>query len=514
MKLNKSGKVGVLILFLLGAGKIVALLRDMLFSMYFGTSIQADAYFSANILPNLINMTFVMSALIFFIPVYSKVVIEKGDEEARKFTSNLMNIFVSINIVLSLISFLLAPYLIKIIAPGLSGAVYEISVELSRLMVLSFPITSIVHVLINVSNANHRHLFPQTITVLNGIITIVLMIIYVPKYGVYCVPIIGLFAWFIQVFIQGYLIRDIYKYKMYFNLKDENAKKIIRLAIPVIIATAAVQINLAIDTMWGSILGTGSISVINYAQKIFNLLNGTIVLTIITLSYPILSKMFGLMEYDKFLASIKKYLKIILYVMIPVVIISLVSSEEIVKLIYLRGNFNLDNAKLVSDVFKIYLLSVIFVGIKEFYTRIFYIIGDSITPTRISVIGILLNIILNSVFVRILGVYGIALSTLISSYFMFSLNHKFLTRKIKNSTGIIMRNYNKPELIKLVLCILIIFLVSNSISSVFVSYNSMVRLILVSITVFVMYLGFLLITKNEVLQFVFTDNQNNKIEKE
>ncbi len=410
-------KTGSMVFVLIILGKIFSLVREMYFSALFGTSMYADAYFTANIIPNLLNTPLTISSLVFFIPLYTQCRTEKGQDETDKFTSNLMTIYVIFNTCLAVFAILCSPVMIKLLVPEYSEQAYICTVRLSQLLVLSFPATIAVHVLMNVSNAHQKHFAPQLLTVCNSLIAIILMYFFVPEYGIYAVPVIGLAGWVVQLFFQGYCVRKQFRYKFYINLKDPLLRSMIVLALPVIVATAAEQINLSVDNVLASSIGTGSVSVLNYAQKLFNLLNGTIATAIITVSYPVFSRLYAEKNKKLLIENINKYFNIIMVIMIPIMALCMIFREEIVRVVFGRGAFEEGSVYLVGSVFMIYVAAIPFAALKELVTRIFYIYGESKLPMIINALCIAINISLSIVFVRYFGLEGIVGGTVIATAF-------------------------------------------------------------------------------------------------
>lgn len=415
---NKSTnilKTGGVVFILIVLGKFFSLFREIYFSALFGTSQYADAYFVANIIPSLLNTPLTISSLVFFIPLYTKCREEKGEAEANRFASNLLTIYVIFNTILCILAFVASPVMIRIIASEYDAETYNCAVQLSRLLVLSFPVTIAVHVLMNLSNAKQKHFAPQLLTLLNSIIVMGLMYALVPTYGIYVVPISGLLAWVFQLFFQSFCLHREYKYRLTLNLKDPLIRTMIVLALPTIVATAAEQINLSVDNFLCTSLGTGTVSVLNYAQKLFNLLNGTIATSIITVSYPVFSRLYAEKKKENLTQNVNKCFSVIVFVLLPITILCMVLSKEVVTIIFGYGEFDADSIERVGQVFQIYVLAVPFAAIKELVTRIFYIFEESKTPMLINVMCIGINIVFSILLVQFMGVTGIVIATVLAT---------------------------------------------------------------------------------------------------
>lgn len=455
---QKTVTAGFLVLIFSILGKIVSFVREISFSAVFGTTNLTDAYFSANVIPSILNIPITISALMFFIPLYNDRRVNNGYNAANVFSSNVLNVFTLITICLTIFVQIFAPLLIRLVAPGFDEETFKYSVELLRLLCLSFPITLVTSVFINISNANQKHFSPQLLVVINSSITILAILFLAPKYGIYVVPISGLVAWFFQLFLQHFFIKDMFTYKFVINFKDPYLRKIIILAIPVIIASFAEQINLMVTNILCSQLGEGSISIINYALRILNLVNGTITIAILTVMYPVFSLLMAQKDYSKFSQSFNSSIKICLLTVTPLAVLCLIGGFEIIKTIYYRGNMMLDAVTDISVVFIFYSIGIIFIALREIYVRIFYTLNNSILPMYISLGCSTLNILLNILLIKKMGISGVALGASISNILYFVLVRSFLVRKFSFVSYSIEKKFYKELCLALLASIIIWYL--------------------------------------------------------
>jgi putative peptidoglycan lipid II flippase len=111
----------------------------------------------------------------------------------------------------------------------------------------------------------------------------------------------------------------------------------------------------------------------------------------------------------------------------PAVVGLLVFSEQIVGLLYGRGNFSEADVLMVSYVLKAYSLGLVFFSLQKALSSVFFAKGDTFTPMKASLLAILsegTSAIIYA-FVLKLGAVGLALGTATSSIFSFG----YLLRK-------------------------------------------------------------------------------------
>ena len=127
---------GLLVVFAL-VSRVLGIVRNGLLSWRFGAGEETDIYLAAFRIPDFIYGILIMGGIsVVFLPVFSEY-IEKEKNIIWEFTSNLLNILLVLLAVLSLLAFVLAPFLVDAVAPGFTEEQKEITVSMTRLMLLS-----------------------------------------------------------------------------------------------------------------------------------------------------------------------------------------------------------------------------------------------------------------------------------------------------------------------------------------------------------------------------------------
>src|SRR3989339_1461688 len=142
----------VLIAFFSVISKLLGLYRDRLLAAYFGAGPTLDSYYAAFKLPDLIFNTLVLGALASaFIPVFTRVWLEDKDR-ANRLANTILNYLMLALLLLSVLFFFLAPAIVRIIVPGFSSSQLQLTVSLTKIMLLSiifFGISNIVGGILN-----------------------------------------------------------------------------------------------------------------------------------------------------------------------------------------------------------------------------------------------------------------------------------------------------------------------------------------------------------------------------
>lgn len=498
--MSRNSKIGILLMIITGASKVAALLLTLVFSRVFGANLLTDAYYAAGTVPNLINNSLTVSSLTLFIPIYTECFTKEGKYGADKFSSSVLNSYAVFNFFLTIFVILASPVLANIVAPGFGSEGLTHTRNLICLLSLSFPITISAQVLINVDNANSHHLTQAALTLLNHILTIVLLITISSKYGIYSYPYVCIAAWIVQLVLQYISSRRYFKHYIRSFVKNKYLKTMLKLSIPVIIATSAEQINLAVDNVISSTLPTGSISYLGYSHKIYVAVLGLFTAVMMTIYYPIISRDYSSGNKDRMYSDIKQYANALTLIVMPVAVLLILSSDLIAKVLYGGGSISDDGLKTVGILFAIYCAGLVFAAIKDFTTRLFYVKHVTKTPMIINVFCVAFNIVLSITLKNYIGIYGVALATTLATLLCAAVECCVLinqaggwiilkARKVfdaKNHGQVIISNA-----ISGILCFAIMCLLPEC--------NSFIRLIIIGFAFILIYFICLVVLRNDLV---------------
>jgi putative peptidoglycan lipid II flippase len=158
-------------------------------------------------------------------------------------------------------------------------------------------------------------------------------------------------------------------------------------------------------------LGSGSVSALNYGNKIPAFLSSIGVIALGTAVLPHFSRLVAVGDHAQLRHTIKTYARWILLISIPLTVVFIALSESIVKLVFERGAFGPEDTILVARVQQMYLLQVPFLVLGILGVRVLVAMSKNHLLTIMSVVNLAVNVVGNIVFMRWLGVSGIALST-------------------------------------------------------------------------------------------------------
>jgi len=429
--LNKRGYVlTALFALIVLSGKIFAFIRDIVISNFFGSDFKTDAYFVANSIPSLIFVGFFSTVSLVFLPHYNKLRLNKGKEESSLFASNVLNTYVIVSFIISLLGVLFSEKLVSIVAPAFKGETLILCIKLTRILCLSFLFSVSAGILSAIQNVEKAILGPQLIPVFNNLIVISAVLFLGGRFGVEVLAYSSVLAWILQMPLQYLLSRKMFNYRPIINLKDRSLKDMGIMMLPAFVGISIDQLNFLIDNNLGSGLVEGSISALNYSTRLINFFSGLFVIVIANVIYPKISDKIVVDDNVGVSKLLNSTLRVFLLIAVPLTIISCLLRVEIVTLVFGRGEFGESAISMTSSVFLYYSVGILFILIREVNNKVFYAKLDSKTPLFISLGAIFVNLFLSVLFVKNMGVSGLALATSISIGFYVLVQFAVLIKSI------------------------------------------------------------------------------------
>lgn len=405
---NLQTKNITLAAFILGAtsflSAILGLLRDRMLAGRFGAGSELDVYYAAFRLPDFIAMVLVMGAIAAAItPVFSHYLVGSR-EKAWRFLANLLNLFLISLIVLSLLLFIFAPQIVSLIAPGFEAGKREATIDLTRIMLFSPILLGISNIISSILRVFRRFLITSVSPIMYNLGIIFGILFFLPRMG-----LVGL-AWgvvlggFLHFLIQLPILFKIgFSPQNLFNFKEPGFIKVLKLTLPRSLGLASSQINLIIITVLASNLAAGSIAVFNLADGLSRPLLTFIANSFSVAAFPVLSLAFSKKNKEKFLRVFSEAFSKTLIFILPLSFLLFLFRVQIVELIFKVGKFGVQDATLTAGALAMFTLGIFSQGLVLLIAKAFYALHDTKIPALSSILGMVVNISLAFLFIRLLS---------------------------------------------------------------------------------------------------------------
>ena len=225
------------------------------------------------------------------------------------------------------------------------------------------------------------------------------------------------------------------RYKFIFNLKDPYVIEMFKLMIPTLIGIFGYQINEIVDNRFATMLPAGTASALNYASRLYLLPIGVFAISLSVVIFPTLSQAVVKNQKKRVKNTIQKGLNMLAFLIIPSSTILMGYAEQIVTLVYKRGNFSDKGVIITAGSLKFYALGLLFFSTIHLLTRSHYVYKDRTLPVISSFVAIFINIILDFLLYKQYRHIGLTVATSFSAMInylilLISLNKRHI--KINN----------------------------------------------------------------------------------
>ncbi len=385
--------------------RILGLVRDIVFSRWFGASAATDAFFVAFKIPNFLRRMFAEGSFsLAFVPVLAEYR-ERGDHAAMKsLIDATAGSLLAILAVLTGIGILAAPWFIVVFAPGFAGEPEQQHLATGMLRV-TFPYLLFIALTAlagGILNTLGRFAIPALTPALLNVCLIVAAIAFSDRFDE---PVKAL-AW--GVLVAGVLqlavqLPVLARHRVLPfprpNFAHPGVRRIMKLMVPTLFGSSVAQINLLFDVLIASLLIEASISWLYYGDRLMEFPLGMFGVALAVVFLPTLSSLHARADRIEFRNTLEWALLLGLVVALPASVGLAVLAEPIVTTLFHYGEFTGHDVEMSALALTAYCLGLpAFIGVKilapAFFSR-----QDTATPVRVAIIALSSNMLLNVIFV-------------------------------------------------------------------------------------------------------------------
>lgn len=437
---------------LVGAGillsRLSGLIRDRVFAHYFGNSDAADAFKAAFRIPNFLQNLFgegVLSAS--FIPVYAGLRAAGKEAEARRVAGAIFSLLAFATSILVLIGVLATPFLIDVIAPGFSGAKRELTIRLVRILFPGAGLLVFSAWCLGILNSHRRFFLSYAAPVIWNLALIASLLLFGHSHPPY--PLARILAWAsvigsgLQAAIQlPVVLRLLRGLPLSLAYHMRSVKTVVRNFVPVFLGRGVVQISAYVDALLASLLPTGAVAALSYAQTLYILPVSLFGMSVSAAELPIMSGALGDKDaVARILRSrLTSGLRQIAFFVLPSALAFMAVGDVIVGAIYQTGRFTRADGVYVWGILAGAGVGLLASTFGRLYSSVFYALRDTRTPLRYATVRVALTSILGYGCALPLppaigidprwGVAGLTLSAGIAAWVEFTLLRRRLNHRI------------------------------------------------------------------------------------
>jgi len=450
-KRAKAGEVGRSA-FLVAAGiflsRVSGLVRDRAFSHFLGLSDAADAFRAALKIPNFLQNLFgegVLSAS--FIPVYARLVAEEKDEDAGRVGGAIFSILALVTSVIVVCGILVTPIIMPILAPGFTGEKRELTIQLIRILFPGVGLLVLSAWCLGILNSHRRFFLSYVSPVIWNIAIIVALLSFGSRVDLSSLVVHAAWASVagsgLQFLVQlPVVLKLVPKLRVAFQFANTNVRIVLGNFVPVFVSRGVVQVSAYVDTTLASLLPTGAVSSLSYAQTLYLLPVSLFGMSVSVAELPAMSSAMG--SQDEIAAIIRQRIsssiRRIGFFVIPSAIAFIALGDIVAGAIYETGRFTHSDSVFVWGILAGSAVGLVAQTTGRLYSSAYYALRDTRTPLRFALVRVVLTTGLGYLFAIPLpkllgvdanwGVAGLTASAGMAAWVEFLLLRRGMNRRI------------------------------------------------------------------------------------
>jgi len=391
---------------------MVSFAAQAVIAAYFGTTAMLDSYLVGVTLPTTIYMIISTALGPAAVVYFNQVKAREGDTAAFQSISGLLILLGGSGIAMWILLFTGADRLVTWLAPGLNDLVKVEAIRCLQITSLSLPLLMMYSLLIGLLNAQHMF-FRTTLAsiLLVGLVPLPVLLGSQKSAGALAWGFnAGAFAACFLLFLVGVYKKQLRTGRIWWS----DLRHALSISLPPLGAAACAQALWLAERYFASSLDPGTISALNYGQRIVNFIGGGLTFATSALMLPYLSAWVEAGERDEAANFNRKAMIGTTICAVAGVILILGSADWLVRLAYARGHF--DALAIASTTTAVCSYLGIFVA---------YLYGAIITPNALamnekqlmllsSAVPLMAYLLLTPVLVEIFGYRGLPLSASIA----------------------------------------------------------------------------------------------------
>ncbi|HZH26376.1 MAG TPA: murein biosynthesis integral membrane protein MurJ [Azospirillaceae bacterium] len=415
--------------------RVAGFARDILNAALLGAGPVSDAFFVALKLPNLFRRLFGEGAFsVAFVPLFNAELQGRGRAAAHLFAERCLAVMIAVVVPFSALMMWGMPWLMAFLAPGFADepAKYGLAVELTRITFPYLLLISLVTLYGGVLNSlNSFGPFAAAPVAFNLVQILAMLLAWwiggdVARMLAVAVTLSGAVQ---LVWMAWAAHRHGLSLRLRLPRFEPRVRRLFVLMGPAALGGGIMQVNVLVDLVLASLLPTGAVSYLYYADRLNQLPLGVIGIAVGTALLPVLSRNVEAGNHDAVRHYLSRGLEFALLLGLPAGVALVVSAHPVIQVLFERGAFGPADTAATAWALAAYALGIPAYVLVKVLSTAFFARQDTMGPVRIAVVIAVANGALGFVLIHLMGHVGIALATCVTAYLNVALLATGLRRR-------------------------------------------------------------------------------------
>jgi putative peptidoglycan lipid II flippase len=436
--IKATGTIGGLTM----VSRVAGFVRDMMLARILGPGMASDAFLLALTLPNIFRRLFAEGAFsAAYVPMFSRRLHgEGGQASAEEFSSNVLSVFVPLLIAFTALFEIAMPGVIWVMAseyqevPGK----FELAVVLTQITFPYILLISLVSLLTGILNSLSRFAPGASFPILLNLALIVGLLVGDQLRGQSGDDTLVAYVLASAVTIGGVLQllwlwfwthRAGIRLRLHRPRLTPEVKELGIIILPAVFGAGVYQVNQFVQLFFVTRLPNGSLSYLNFADRLNQLPLGIIGIALGTAILPMLSRYIGGEDRKGADRIQSNAIELAMLLTLPAAAALAICADPFVNAFFLGGRFNAADAAITANVVVALVAGLPAYVLIKVLTPAFFARKDTKTPVWAAVAALLVFILFNLLFIDRFGIVGLAGATATGAWLNSLILYAILVRR-------------------------------------------------------------------------------------
>lgn len=422
MKPDKTARTVIIMMAITLIGKAMGIWRDRMQAISFGAdTAESIAFAQASMLPrNFLDIMFAAAFSASFIPVFNAYMETKGKRAAFDLAALFISVVLVLTagVVLAAVFFARPIFMLSLGSDALPDGTADLGVVLLRYMFPLMILSGLAFSLTGVLQSLGEFRIPAAMSIVSNGIILIYYFFFIDYFGVQGLAVAFLIGWGMQGIIQiPFLIKHKFRFRFRIDFKDPGLRQIGALALPVLVASWIVPINVMVNVRAAAGLygGEFGVNAIQFAHSLYTIVSGVFVLSVANVIFPKLSRQAANNDNEGFSVTINETVRVLFFFLLPLSFGLMALSQPLVGLILGGGLFGERAVEITGTALFYFASGIVGYGLLIVLTRACYARQDGRTPILAAVVAISANAILSFALLPYMYIAGPALASAIGN---------------------------------------------------------------------------------------------------
>jgi putative peptidoglycan lipid II flippase len=392
--------------------KLAATMKEIVVASAYGRSDAMDAFLAAFLIPNLLINLVAESMNQALIPTLIRVRLQQGHARAQQLLSSSMLVTSAMLLAASLAMAAGARLLFPLIGSGFSAAKIDLSVHLFYALLPCVVLGGIASNCTAVLNTQGRFAWPALTPLLVSVGVMVAALALKNPLGIWAIALGTVAGTLLQsVWVGAGMQAGGYVFRLRWHGPDEATRDVAHQFGPVLLSSVVASGGLLVDQAMAAMLPAGSVSALVFAGRFVGVAVTLLAGSIGTAVAPHFSELAARRDWQACRASVRSWAIRAAAISTPIALALILGAVPLVRITLQHGAFAARDTKVVAPTLAMYAVQIPFFVVSRVFYRLVIAMRRTDLVFYCGTINLALDIVLNIVLMRVMGVAGIALST-------------------------------------------------------------------------------------------------------